>query len=65
MTTIIHEKKKTYHIRTRCEYVGYHTVKAKDLNEAESKAQTKLLSEMNDQVDGSFDFSEFDPNESD
>ena len=58
-------EKKTYHIRTKCEYVGYYTIKAKDLDEAESIAQTKLLSEMNIEVDGSFDFSKFDPNESD
>ena len=58
-------EKKTYHIRTKCEYVGYYTIKAKDLDEAESIAQTKLLSEMNIEVDGSFDFRKFDPNESD
>ena len=51
---------KTYNIRIRAEYTGYYKVKAKSLNDAEIKARQKLFDEMNDEVDGSFDFEEFE-----
>tara|TARA_B100000287_G_C20046811_1_gene548672 strand:+ start:333 stop:509 length:177 start_codon:yes stop_codon:yes gene_type:complete len=54
---------KTYNIRVRAEYVGYYSVKAKSLNDAEQKAQEMLFEQMNDDVDGSFDFEEYDPEE--
>ena len=47
-----------YNIRVRAEYVGYYSVKANSLHEAEQKAQEILFEEMNDEVDGSFDFEE-------
>ena len=51
---------KTYNIRIRAEYTGYYKVKATSLNDAEIKASQKLFDEMNDEVDGSFDFEEFE-----
>ena len=51
---------KTYNIRIRAEYTGYYKVKATSLNDAEIKARQKLFDEMNDEVDGSFDFEEFE-----
>jgi len=51
---------KTYNIRIRAEYTGYYKVKAASLNDAEIKARQKLFDEMNDEVDGSFDFEEFE-----
>ena len=47
-----------YNIRVRAEYVGYYSVEANSLHEAEQKAQEMLFEEMNDAVDGSFDFEE-------
>ena len=51
---------KTYNIRIRAEYTGYYKIKAASLNDAEIKARQKLFDEMNDEVDGSFDFEEFE-----
>ena len=51
---------KTYNIRVRAEYTGYYKIKAASLNDAEIKARQKLFDEMNDEVDGSFDFEEFE-----
>jgi hypothetical protein len=56
---------KTYNIRIRAEYTGYYKVKAASLNDAEIKARQKLFDEMNDEVDGSFDFEEFEDEEHD
>ena len=51
---------KTYNIRVRAEYTRYYKIKAASLNDAEIKARQKLFDEMNDEVDGSFDFEEFE-----
>ena len=51
-----------YNIRVRAEYTGYYEVQANSLNEAEKKAQEMLFNEMNDAVDASIDFEEYDPN---
>jgi|TARA_R110001583_G_scaffold20056_4_gene77824 hypothetical protein len=51
---------KTFNIRVRADYVGYYKVEAKSLNDAESMAQQELFNEMNDGVDGVFDFEEYD-----
>ena len=51
---------KTFNIRVRADYVGYYKVEAKSLNDAESMAQQELFNEMNDGVDGGFDFEEYD-----
>ena len=50
----------TYNIRVRAEYVGYYKVDSVSLCDAEEKAKQLLLKEMNDQVDGSFDFEEYE-----
>ncbi len=50
----------TYNIRVRAEYVGYYKVKGVSLCDAEEKAKQLLFKEMNDQVDGSFDFEEYE-----
>ena len=52
---------KTYHIRVREERVGYYTVKAESLNEAEKKAHYNLLGETEWEICPSVDFEEFDP----
>ena len=57
------ELKKTYNIRVRVDYVGYYQVEAKNLQEAEWLARTRFDEEVNDQVQGVEDISEFDPNE--
>tara|TARA_R100000278_G_scaffold25480_1_gene23554 strand:- start:218 stop:403 length:186 start_codon:yes stop_codon:yes gene_type:complete len=54
---------KTYNIRVRVDYVGYYQVEAKNLQEAEWLARTRFDEEVNDQVQGVEDISEFDPNE--
>ena len=54
---------KTYNIRVRADYVGYYKIKAKSLNDAEAMAQQQLFDEMNDGVDGVFDFEEFEDEE--
>ena len=54
---------KTYNIRVRADYVGYYKIKAKSLNDAEAMAQQQLFNEMNDGVDGVFDFEEFEDEE--
>tara|TARA_R110002167_G_scaffold43052_13_gene130357 strand:- start:269 stop:478 length:210 start_codon:yes stop_codon:yes gene_type:complete len=51
---------KTFNIRVRADYVGYYKVEAKSLNDAESMAQQELFNEMNDGVEGVFDFEEYD-----
>ena len=51
---------KTYNIRVRADYVGYYKIEAKSLNDAEAMAQQQLFNEMNDGVDGVFDFEEFE-----
>jgi hypothetical protein len=56
---------KTYNIRVRADYVGYYKVKAKSLGDAEAMAQQQLFDEMNDEVDGVFDFEEFEDEEHD
>ena len=55
-----YDENKTFHIRVRAEYVEYYEIKANSLNDAEQQAQDLLFKEMNDQVDGSFDFEEYD-----
>ena len=52
-------EKNKYKIRVRAEYVAYYDVEATSLDEAEDMAKQKLMNEMNDQVDGSFDLEEF------
>ena len=59
----MNELKKTYNIRVRVDYVGYYQVEAKNLQEAEWLARTRFDEEVNDQVQGVEDISEFDPNE--
>ena len=54
---------KTYHIRVREEKVGYYSVKAESLNEAELKAWYKLKGETDGEVCSSIDYEEFDPKE--
>lgn len=54
---------KTYNIRVRADYVGYYNIKAKSLSDAEAMAQQQLFDEMNDEVDGVFDFEEFEDEE--
>jgi hypothetical protein len=54
---------KTYNIRVRADYVGYYKIEAKSLNDAEAMAQQELFNEMNDGVDGVFDFEEYDETE--
>ena len=54
---------KTYNIRVRADYVGYYKIKAKSLGDAEAMAQQQLFDEMNDGVDGVFDFEEFEDEE--
>ena len=54
---------KTYHIRVREEKVGYYSVKAESLNEAELKAWYKLKGETDGEVCPSIDYEEFDPKE--
>ena len=54
---------KTYNIRVRADYVGYYKIEAKSLNDAEAMAQQELFNEMNDGVDGVFDFEEFEDEE--
>ena len=54
---------KTYNIRVRADYVGYYKVKAESLDDAEAMAQQELFNEMNDGVDGVFDFEEYDETE--
>ena len=51
---------KTYNIRVRADYVGYYKVEAESLDDAEAMAQQELFNEMNDEVDGCFDFEEFE-----
>ena len=51
---------KTYNIRVRAEYTGYYKVEARFLGEAEAIAQQRLVNEMNNLVDGSFDLEEYD-----
>lgn len=52
-------EKNKYKIRVRAEYVAYYDVEATSLDEAEDMAKQKLMNEMNDQVNGSFDLEEF------
>ena len=54
---------KTYKIRVRADYVGYYKVEAESLDDAEAMAQQQLFNEMNDGVDGVFDFEEYDETE--
>lgn len=54
---------KTYNIRVRADYVGYYKVEAESLDDAEAMAQQELFNEMNDGVDGVFDFEEYDEKE--
>jgi len=54
------KKMKTYNIRVRADYVGYYKIEAKSLDDAEAMAQQELFNEMNDGVDGVFDFEEFE-----
>ena len=54
---------KTYYIRVRADYVGYYKVEAESLDDAEAMAQQQLFNEMNDEVDGVFDFEEYDEKE--
>jgi len=56
---------KTYNIRVRADYVGYYKVEAESLDDAEAMAQQQLFNEMNDEVDGVFDFEEYDEKEFD
>ena len=51
---------KTYNIRVRADYTGYYKVEAESLDDAEAMAQQQLFNEMNDEVDGVFDFEEYD-----
>ena len=53
---------KTYNIRVRAEYTGYYKIEAKSIDDAEAMAKQQLFDEMNDEVDGCFDFEEFDEN---
>ena len=50
---------KTYNIRVRAEYTGYYKIEAKSIDDAEAMAKQQLFDEMNDEVDGYFDFEEF------
>jgi len=52
---------KIFNIRVRAEYVGYYEVKAKDLSQAERKAELLLEQDMNDKVYPSIDVEEYDP----
>ena len=52
---------RKYFIRVRAEYVGYYEVKADTSREAEWKAIDLLNGDMNDPINASFDFEEFDP----
>ena len=54
---------KTYNIRVRADYVGYYKVEAESLDDAEAMAKQQLFDEMNDEVDGCFDFEEYDETE--
>ena len=54
---------KTYNIRVRADYTGYYKVEAESLDDAEAMAQQQLFNEMNDGVDGVFDFEEYDETE--
>ncbi len=57
------EKQRKFHIRVREERVGYYTVKAESLNEAEKKAHYNLRGETEGEICPSVDFEEFDPKE--
>tara|TARA_B100000513_G_scaffold171344_1_gene87276 strand:- start:11 stop:274 length:264 start_codon:yes stop_codon:yes gene_type:complete len=52
-----------YRIRVRAKYVAYYEVDATSLCEAENKAKQLLFKQMNDEVDGVFDFEEYDEKE--
>ena len=54
---------KTYNIRVRAEYTGYYKIEAKSIDDAEAMAKQQLFDEMNDEVDGCFDFEEFEDEE--
>jgi len=56
---------KTYNIRVRADYTGYYKIEAESLDDAEAMAQQQLFNEMNDEVDGVFDFEEFEDEEHD
>ena len=51
---------KTYNIRVRAEYTGYYKIEAKSIDDAEAMAKQQLFDEMNDEVDGCFNFEEFE-----
>tara|TARA_R100000664_G_C2752932_1_gene140252 strand:- start:1099 stop:1407 length:309 start_codon:yes stop_codon:yes gene_type:complete len=57
------KKQKTYFLRVRADYVGYFQIEADTLSEAEKKATEKFNLEMNDEIDGSFDIEEYQPEE--
>ena len=52
---------KTYHIRVREERVGYYTVKATDMFQAQAKAYYNLRGETEGEIVPSINFEEFDP----
>ena len=54
-----------YKIRVRAEYVAYYEVDATSLCEAEDKAKQLLCKQMNVDVDGSFDFEEYESEDHD
>ena len=58
------QKKKTYFIRVRAEYVGYFPVKADSFEEAEQAAVEKLFEEVKQiQIGASIDTEEYQPEE--
>ena len=54
---------KIYNIRVRREYVGYYSILANNLDEAEIKASNLLTSQTDDEIYPLDDFEEFDPKE--
>ena len=54
---------KTYHVRVREDKVGYYSIKAKSLDDAEKKALYNLRGETEGEICPSVDFEEFNPKE--
>lgn len=56
-------KTKVFNLRIRVEYVAYYQIEAENLEQAEALARDRLSEEVNDQVQGSEDITEYDPKE--
>ena len=53
---------RKYFIRVRKEYIGYFEVEAKNLEEAETKAEDLLIESTDDEICPFTDFEQYDPN---